>query len=297
MKLSKFRYLVVEGESKFSCVDCAPGQFQGEIATNKTSCTKVDLLNTYTDTVQYLEKYVLARGGPFVDVVPSGGFSRPSLTAEATCTGSNETGSQVPLGHYGCFDVDVNARVSPEGATKDWLTMAMLVRISNGLFCPAQVPGAEAGTTSPRFCRRKAFKGAVEDSGVTTYTYQYRCCGVRHKEMYVAARIYIETEFVVETLFFVSGSGIIKGTFHLLHISLSHSEQKPNITSFTPPCPRHQQVCHPGCCGRRIEGRCADWNAGPGMGHNQGQRRAACGQNMYAGNDHKVWRRDRVLQP
>ena len=205
MELLNFRYLVVESETSFTCVDCAPGQFQDEIDTKKTSCTKVDLNNTYNDTVQYLEEYVLAYKS-VEDVVPEG-FSQPSLTAEATCTGSNETGTHVPLGHYGCFDVDVNARVSPNGGTKDWLTVAMLVRIPEGLFCPVQLTDAGTGTTSQRFCRRKASKGAVEDSGVTTYTYQYRCCGVRHKEMYVAARIYIETEFVVETLFFLSGRG------------------------------------------------------------------------------------------
>ena len=186
MELSNFRYLVVEGASKFNCVDCAPGQFQGEMDTKKTSCTAVDLLRTYTDTVQYLEKYMLPRGG----VAMSEGFSQPLPTAEATCAENSRgngvaNSTHVPPGHYGCFDVDVEARVSPDGATKDWLTVAMLVRIPDGLFCPAQVPGAEAGTTSQRFCRRKAFKGDAEDSGVTTYTYQYRCCGVRHKEMYV----------------------------------------------------------------------------------------------------------------
>ena len=208
MELSNFRYLVVEGASKFNCVDCAPGQFQGEMDTKKTSCTAVDLLRTYTDTVQYLEKYMLPRGG----VAMSEGFSQPLPTAEATCAENSRgngvaNSTHVPPGHYGCFDVDVEARVSPDGATKDWLTVAMLVRIPDGLFCPAQVPGAEAGTTSQRFCRRKASGDAVENSGVTKYTYKYRCCGVRHKEMYVAARIYIETEFVVETLFFLSGRG------------------------------------------------------------------------------------------
>ena len=208
MELSNFRYFVVEGASKFNCVDCAPGQFQGEMDTKKTSCTAVDLLRTYTDTVQYLEKYMLPRGG----VAMSEGFSQPLPTAEATCAENSRgngvaNSTHVPPGHYGCFDVDVEARVSPDGATKDWLTVAMLVRIPEGLFCPAQVTDAGTGTTSQRFCRRKASGDAVENSGVTTYTYQYRCCGVRHKEMYVAARIHIETEFVVETPFFLSGRG------------------------------------------------------------------------------------------